>query len=486
MEIPDIMCSLSPWWSDTFLIPFLDGHILYLPRLGIAAGVEAKVGCMLTDLKAGRRVSEGERDLAEIWIGALDGIYCRARRVLPRDLPPFRPTHVTLSLTTGCSLRCVYCYASAGEGSVRHMQFEIAQSAIEMAARNAKDTGEAAFNISFHGEGEPTHNWPLFKACVEAGETLATEYSLCVDFTMSTNAVWGRTQRDFIGRHFKRLSVSLDGLPNVQDRQRPTPSGRGSFGLVRASLRALDEARVTYGLRATVLPDGLEDMLPFLEWAATNTRTDFLSFEPVFENGRGGGLRFDRHAFYKRFGEVYRRVQVRAAELNIAVGYSGCRPTIANGHFCQATGPNPNFVVMSDGTVSSCYEIKDAKSSKGRFTVYGRWDPKRHGFILDSDRLDRIRQFGVWDLPNCRNCFAKWNCGGDCIARCDAAFGGMLEYRPPRCELNRVTTFDEIVRRSAAADIGCASGLGSTGGPQSNSVQGGLDGQPEEFHNRND
>ena len=333
------------------------------------------------------------------------------------------------------------------------MPIEIARAAMLMAANNAKDAEKKSFGVSFHGEGEPTYNWRLFTECVEFAETLATERGIDVNFSMSTNALWGQKQCDFIGQHFKNLSISLDGLPDIQDDQRPTPSGKGSFEMIRKSLVTLEEMNVDYGFRATVLPNGIEAIPGFLEWMAAETKAIGLSVEPVFENGRASEMLINHEAFYQRFGELFIQLQAQASDLDLSLTYSGCRTQIATGHFCQATGPDPNFTVMSDGTVSSCYEINDENSPKGQFAVFGRWSPDENNFILDTDRLDRIRHFGVWEQPECSDCFAKWNCGGDCIARSDVAFGGDDTDQPSRCDLNRATTLDEIVRLAVAADI---------------------------------
>ena len=439
---------------DVYTIPFLDGFLVYFPHRQLVIGVERGVRDLVEQLKRGEPAPQGE--LADRWIDALQKLAdCRAREA-PEPTDEFKPGYVTLSLTKRCTLRCIYCYARAGE-SRQDLPVETARAALEFAANNAAAKPNSTFRVAFHGEGEPTHAWGLFQNCVLHAEELAAARNLPIEFAMSTNGVWSETQCRFVARHFKRLSISLDGLADIQNRQRPFANGAGSFDRIVRNLRRLDEAGVGYGIRATVLPDGVDRMGEFLEFVGTETRADTFAVEPVFESGRGRELRIDREEFYTRFSEAYRRLFPRAAALNVDVAYSGCRPTLTTGHFCQATGSELNFVVMTSGLVSSCYEINDPASDKGEFFVYGRFDAAAGAFVFDEEKLRRLRRHGVRSIPGCRECFAQWNCGGDCLARCDFTLAGLAQSSDrtgtARCKLNRTLTAEALGVYSAAADV---------------------------------
>lgn len=63
------------------------------------------------------------------------------RRPFVTDRGPFLPTAVTLFLTNRCNLRCLYCYAAAGEHAPQDMNWEIAKAAIDLVAHHAKEMG---------------------------------------------------------------------------------------------------------------------------------------------------------------------------------------------------------------------------------------------------------------------------------------------------------------------------------------------------------
>jgi len=459
MPKPTKVIHARTFTTDVFTIPFKDGYILYIPEAGLVAGVNHRVHDIVQAIKQNKLIEDNDfnRELVSI----LEKLRVFAPKPDHRShfLEEYRPSHVTLSLTSRCHLRCVYCYARAGE-NISDMDKEIMEAALLFVADNAVWKKENAFIVSFHGEGEPTANWPLFRQAVIQSQQLARERKLEVNFTMSSNGIWGRSQREFIADHFKHLSISFDGPPEIQNLQRPTASGAPSFSIVFDNLKFLEEKGVEYGIRATVLPNGLESMIPFLELVATRLKCSWVHFEPVFLTGRAVNDDLDEantNSFFRRFVDEYHRTVARGSEIGIHVAYSGCRASHYSANFCNVSGPNLNFFVSTRGIVSSCYEIIDPVSPKGRFTVYGYYDLDEHRFIFDQQKLQRLRNFGVDKIAHCRDCFARWNCSGDCFARSDVYINNdgeiVASQESPRCHANRKTTLRDLVCRGLVMDV---------------------------------
>ncbi len=432
--------------SELFSLPYKDGYILYVPKKGVVMGVDARVNSLVKALLNKCELEDSE--FTEKWISIFHdlGLFNEPGEI-NRDMGEFLPVNVTLSLTTRCSLACTYCYARAGE-SHNDMQKKVGERAIYVVSDNAVKLGKKSFSVAFHGEGEPTSNWNLLEYYVRFAEDIALRKGLEVSFTMSTNGMWNKHQYNFIVNHFTNISISMDGVQAIQDLQRPTVSGKGSFNRVMNNLKALDESDLPHGIRSTVLPEGLNAMTELVDLISSETRKcDVICFEPCAPNGRGLSMqgRITRKEFYDRFLEEYRKAWHRGLERNISVTYSGCKPTTVTGTFCKAYGADLNFVVMSDGTVSSCYEIKDPETEKGRLVVYGRYNDETDSFEFDQERLKRLRALNVTNFSSCEKCFIKWNCGGDCIARGELS----VDYHySPRCNINQQMTLDELVFRA--------------------------------------
>ncbi len=447
----------QPFTTDVFTIPYKDGYILHIPEPGLVAGVDAHFCGIIEDLKQNRPIEDtaNNRELLTV----LETLQVFAPKPVPAAEPPaeYRPTDVTLSLTSRCHLRCVYCYARAGD-KIQDMPTEIIDAALYFVADNTVWHERNSFIVGFHGEGEPTANWPLFRHAIEQAKRLARERGLEVTFTMSSNGIWSPAQREYLADCFANISLSFDGPSEIQDAQRPMASGAPSFPTVFENLQFLESKGVDYGIRATVLPTGLDSMVPFLNLISEELECNYVHFEPVFFTGRGidhdlGVASTD--AFYQGFLDAYQKAVTRGGELGISVTYSGCRATHFSTNFCGSTGPDPNFFVSTSGIVSSCFEIIDPTSAKGQFTVYGRYDPGARRFVFDHEKLEQLWRFGVDSIAHCKDCFARWNCSGDCFARSDISLENgaiVASQESPRCQANRETTLQELVRRGLVMD----------------------------------
>jgi uncharacterized protein len=143
--------------------------------------------------------------------------------------------------------RCTYCYASGGEGPVQDLSLELAEAVIDRACQNATELGRPRFELTFHGGGEPVQAWET----LQQATAHARSKDLPCHIAMVSNGVWTARQREWILHNLDGLSISFDGRQETQDRQRPFPSGQGSFKAVMRTIEALDKAGFSYGIRMT-------------------------------------------------------------------------------------------------------------------------------------------------------------------------------------------------------------------------------------------
>ena len=186
-------------------------------------------------------------------------------------------------MTNQCQLRCTYCYAAAGEASAEVLDPDVCRTAIDYVCRAAVEDRRDHFEVSLHGGGEPTRAWASVQACVEHARTR----ELPARVTMTSNAIWSRRQLDWIAENLDGLTVSVDGAPETQDRQRPFVTGRGSSTVVLRNLAELDRRRFPYAIRLTAAPPW--DQLPGnVRFLCESTACLSLHVEPAFNTVRAG------------------------------------------------------------------------------------------------------------------------------------------------------------------------------------------------------
>lgn len=348
----------------------------------------------------------------------------------PLESPPIHA--LSLAVAQKCNLGCTYCYAGQGEfgGPSKGMTWEIAQRAVELLMQGAAP--KARVNLAFLG-GEPLANRSVLRAATEYAAELAPKQDVAIGFSITTNATLV-TEEDarFFEKHGFAVTVSVDGLREEHDRQRPFKTGGGSFDRVmeRAQLLLREQKRMQVSVRATVTPGNLrlrDSLELFLEMGFHS-----VGFSPVLRSPSGHGefratdlsdllagmvecgIEFERHVIR---GERYAFSNIVNALREIHRGTHRPYPCGAGAGY---------FGVSADGELAACHRfVGDQDGRMGTLAAgvnreqQNRWLAERH----------------VHFQSPCKDCWARYLCGGGChhevIARgrnaCDY-IRGWLDY----------------------------------------------------------
>ncbi len=350
---------------------------------------------------------------------------------------PRRDT-VILFPTTRCNLRCVYCYAAAGDGPVREMPPALARAAIDTVVASVLENGGEEISLGFHGGGEPSLHPELIIGSADHARRAARRHGLALRLHGAFNGLAapdGGVGR-YILDHFSEISLSCDGPPPIQDAQRPTVGGGPSSPAVIRTMTALDRRKVVYGIRMTVTERSVDGLAEAVAWIVDRHRPRRIQVEPVFRRGRArrdglGPVPRDR------FVRELVRSRTAAKSAGVEVFYSGARLDILTRRFCQA--PCRALVVTPDGEVTACFEVHGRSHPAADRFIVGRYDGNG-GFSIDRAALAAHIDRTADRLPECDGCFCKWHCAGDCATR---ETGGDSE----RCQLNRELIIHQLLDR---------------------------------------
>jgi uncharacterized protein len=349
----------------------------------------------------------------------------------PPPPPPnceFRPSSAVLLLTSRCNLRCTYCYAGGGERVVQDLSPALARAAIDEVYRNAIEQEKKSFELIFHGGGEPVQALDVMQEAVD----YAREKDLPCRASMVSNGVWSTRQREWILHNLDRVGLSVDGGPETQNRQRPLASGKGSFDVVMRTIKALDEAGFSYGIRMTAIAPWRETLVEDVAFLCEETSSPSIQVEPAFNTLRGehqGPSQAEGEEFVEAFKEAF-EIAGRAGRQLI---YSGARPWLVTRSFCRA--PYSLLIVNPSGTLVGCFEATDDEYPLARESRVGFMNGD--GIVVDEDTRDALHQTLAERRAGCRDCFCYWNCAGDCYSR---VFAPGVDGPPgwsPRCYMNR-------------------------------------------------
>ena len=173
--------------------------------------------------------------------------------------PPLRLGTLVLMLTYSCNLACRYCYEDReegcappadGGGAPREMSPESLRRGVAYLLEHAG--ADRKVSVTFFG-GEPLLRFPLIRTAVGEARRMARERGKEISFSITTNGtLLTREIAGFLKENGVTVCLSIDGPREIQDRNRPYASGRGSYGDVTRGIELLMENRNGFPVAARV------------------------------------------------------------------------------------------------------------------------------------------------------------------------------------------------------------------------------------------
>jgi len=341
--------------------------------------------------------------------------------------PQFRDTQVLtawLHVTNGCNLRCPYCYINK---SAAPMDESVGRAAVAAVVRSAVTHGFSAVKLKYAG-GEASLNHSLVIKLHKYASELTTDAGLELRATLLSNGVrLPASLFEFCKDEGIRVMISLDGLAEQHDAQRPFANGKPSFHLVERTIARLIDQGCPPHLSITITgrnTTGLADVTRFaLERGLTFSLNLFrdneyaASFQDLQyeEQGMIDGMR----GAFGVIEEFLPRWSVLGAVLD-------------RGQLLEprqrSCGVGRDYVVIDQrGGVAKCHmEIERTLGD-----VFHD-DPLR---LVADDRTGTLNLLSD-EKEGCRDCTWRYWCSGGCTVATFRATG-RYDVKSPNCNIYR-------------------------------------------------
>jgi uncharacterized protein len=327
-----------------------------------------------------------------------------------------------LHVTNACNLRCPYCYIDKTDEG---MADETGLAAVDALVRAAVEHGFGTVKLKYAG-GEATLNHHLVLALHDYAAKVTREQGLELQGVVLSNgvALSARLVHELRDRGI-RVMVSLDGIGEAHDVQRPTRNGRGTSALVVRTIRRMIDLGLPPHLSITLTNRNLGGLAEVTRFALDHGLT--FSFNFFRDNDCAASfddLRFEEGQLIAAIGEAFAVIEERPPP------WSVLGSVLDRGQLLQprtrSCGVGQDYVVVDQrGKIAKCHmEIE-----------------RTIGDVLTDDPLLLVRQdttsvqnLLVDDKEGCRSCtWRNWCAGGCSVATFRAT--GRFDIKSPNCNI---------------------------------------------------
>jgi uncharacterized protein len=214
-----------------------DHVVLYSTRTGSLVRVSEP---LLEAARCNSLTREEETALADLglWVADREGERREMASLVDRTNAERSRFRAIVVLNLDCNLACPYCYEETFRGK-HYMSDETADRFIEMVARDHLSAGRDIC-LDLYG-GEPLLSIPLIRRVAGSLFTLTQRAGVkfsCFLFTNGTLLTRPLVE-ELVPLGLTGALITLDGPPEIHNRQRPFVSGKGSFDLIVDNIRSV-------------------------------------------------------------------------------------------------------------------------------------------------------------------------------------------------------------------------------------------------------
>ena len=335
-----------------------------------------------------------------------------------------------LHITNACNLDCPYCYVRK---SSARMTKEIGRKAIDTLFAAAQQRGFETVKLKYAG-GEATLHFKLVRALHEYAQQWSQQSGIGLQEVVLSNGVRLRpNDAVWMQEAGVKLAISVDGVGDDHDQQRPMRRGGGSFDAIE---RTIDDVLLPMGIRPDITitvtrlnADGIDRAV---RWALTRNLPVSLNFYRANSLSLSRAeLQLEEAAIIRGMEAAYRVFEEILPTRPFLNGLLDRVQAQAHTHTC---GVGISYLVIThEGKIAQCQMHLD--------------NPVGDVDVADPLRLTAtgpIRNLSVDEKEGCRECSFRYRCTGGCALETFRATG-RWDISSPHCQIYK-TLYPQAMR----------------------------------------
>lgn len=156
-------------------------------------------------------------------------------------LPADYPSVIVVNITTGCNLRCKYCFADCGPFKGENMTEDVMDATIDSMLSMPQ---VKVITFEFQG-GEASTNVPGMRKFIEKVEQVKSKYDKLVKYRTEINCVSVTDDLISLVKEYNvSVGVSLDGPKEMTDLTRVDITGKGAYDRIEKGIKKLRDSGI--------------------------------------------------------------------------------------------------------------------------------------------------------------------------------------------------------------------------------------------------
>jgi len=333
---------------------------------------------------------------------------------------------IDLDLTLACNLRCVYCFKEKdGQQMSKQVAFDAIVWLLYASGRAKK------LRVNLMG-GEPLLRFDLIRHVVPFAKRRAACHGKEIHFSVTTN---NTLVSDEIVAFWKQWGLgfhcSLDGIPMIQDRNRPMADGSGSSQLAEQGVAKILAYRPRTTARCTVVPDSAPYILRNYDYFRSLGYVDIAMVPGDAREWSEPSI----GVFEEQFREVADRVR-DAMRSGVFIRVKGIDD------YCEGEARRkPREFACGAGRGMALIDVHGGIWPCHRWNKQGHQSWRMGSIYEDFCEAGRapldVRSQTEFVRADCASCSAARICGGGCLAENLEENGDVYVPHPNKCALNR-------------------------------------------------
>ena len=311
-----------------------------------------------------------------------------------------------LMLTDRCNLRCSYCYE--GEKKKKNLDKRIGQKAIDFYFENFLcDYENVGFlPIVYHG-GEPLLEFQLMRELTQYAEykiqnNKNDKVKSCRFSFTSNGTLLDESMYEFFKKNNFKISISIDGKKEINDKNRKYLNGQGTFDIVMRKAKNLNKVLDDkLAIRMTVMPGAVSSLSDNVQYFLEEGFHRIGIALDYFSNWEGKeNILQEQLEILKKIYINYHK-QKKTIEIDLFDGKIGSFLIKEPPLFCNAG--YGNITIDADGTIYPCAFAINREFSIGNIE-------KGINYKKYASMLGCFLQQGTNDLEKCKACDISYFC----------------------------------------------------------------------------